>query len=298
MKRTKFNKINVPDAIYVGLQYEFTQVPNHLLRNPELSAKAKIILCVLLSNKKGWKTYATTIKDFLKEGTDAVNSGIKELETQGYLLRCKIRHEKTKIVVGSFWAYTDTPLQFNIRHQVIRLLKKNYETLIKYPEMGKPNLGFPDVEFPEMGNPRLIILNNNNIKNKNTKSSSFPTKEEEELFEEKKKKLPLLFVKEFDKFWELYPRKQDKGKAFKAWEKLCKRSNNMGVTWKIVKRAILSQMKSPRWQNPNFIALPATWINQNRWMDNESTTGSFERKQNVIGHRDTEFKYREPDVEM
>ena len=72
----------------------------------------------------------------------------------------------------------------------------------------------------------------------------------------------------------------------------------MGVTWKIVKRAILSQMKSARWQNPNYIALPATWINQNRWMDNEFTTGSFERKQNVIGYQDTEFKYREPDVEM
>ena len=54
MQRTKlpFKELKLPDAINCSLTKNFTQVPNNLLRNPNITSKAKAILCLLLSNKE------------------------------------------------------------------------------------------------------------------------------------------------------------------------------------------------------------------------------------------------------
>jgi len=69
----------------------------------------------------------------------------------------------------------------------------------------------------------------------------------------------------FDQFWSIYPRKTDKGKALSKWLLVCKRKD--APTWREVKRAILQQKQSERWQEPMFIPMPATWLNQRRWLD-------------------------------
>ncbi len=71
----------------------------------------------------------------------------------------------------------------------------------------------------------------------------------------------------FDKFWKIYPRKADKGKAFTSWKKLCARPKKDRPTWKEIKVAILRQKKSDRWQDPKQIPHPSTWLNQSRWLD-------------------------------
>lgn len=72
----------------------------------------------------------------------------------------------------------------------------------------------------------------------------------------------------FERFWELYPKKSGKGKALKAWETASSSSKgNKRPTWRTVKRAVLAQMKSERWQDRQFIPFPATWLNQYRWLD-------------------------------
>ena len=53
MERTKGAvAFNLPDAINCSITKEFTQIPNDLLRNPEISGKAKSILFLLLSKRK------------------------------------------------------------------------------------------------------------------------------------------------------------------------------------------------------------------------------------------------------
>jgi len=49
------------------------------------------------------------------------------------------------------------------------------------------------------------------------------------------------------------------------WLLVCKRKD--APTWREVKRAILQQKQSERWQEPMFIPMPATWLNQRRWLD-------------------------------
>jgi len=89
-------------------------IPNQLLRNPKISGKAKSILCLLLTFRKELATsYLSTISKMMKEGPDAITSGIHELEEYGYLIRVRYRDKKTKIWKGSLWLWTDTPYLFN-----------------------------------------------------------------------------------------------------------------------------------------------------------------------------------------
>jgi hypothetical protein len=183
MKRTKnTKKINIPDVINQSITKEFTQVPNDLLRNPKLSFKAKGILCLLLSNKKGWYSYLETIKQMSKEGEDALRNGIAELEEFGYLLRIQFRDKKTKVRRGSFWAYTDTPGNFDMDDTIEMLEEQGLEPFIyQKNNTENPNLENPDMDTLDMGNPGLKILKIKRHKNKKTNSLSDPSGSDDEI---------------------------------------------------------------------------------------------------------------------
>ena len=80
----------------------------------------------------------------------------------------------------------------------------------------------------------------------------------------------------FDDFWELYLKKVDKGKALTAWNKIVSRKNDR-PTWREVKKAIIYQKKTERWQDRKFIPHPTTWLNQNRWLDDPAEMKSIDR---------------------
>ena len=82
----------------------------------------------------------------------------------------------------------------------------------------------------------------------------------------------------FEKFWAVYPRKVDKGKALTKWNSLCTKGNKR-PKWVEIKKAILSQMKSERWQTGKFIPHPATWLNQSRWLDDPNEMKNFDREE-------------------
>ena len=253
MQRTR-QSLKIPDAINCSVSKNFTQIPNELIKNPNLSGKAKTILCILLSNKKGWCSYIQTIKQMMKEGEEAIRTGISELEEHKYLLRIRYRCKTTKTWKGSFWAYTDIPGQFNIQEHIRELHEKEMEPFI--PEN-------PDVGNPDVGNPGLIILYSNKIKDNNS-NLLFCVEEEISLQTQKSENIT---PSQFAQFWQAYPKKVDKGKALSVWKKLCARPIKDRPTLLQVKRAIHRQQKSDRWQNPQFIPHPTTWLNQSRWLD-------------------------------
>jgi hypothetical protein len=120
-------KQQLPDAVNCSIDSDFTQIPNDFIRNHKISSEAKAILCILLSNKSGWKSHGTTLKQMMKEGRDAIQNGLSELEKFGYLQRIKYRSKQTKTWAGSFWAYTDTPFQFNTQNHIQHLHKCGFE---------------------------------------------------------------------------------------------------------------------------------------------------------------------------
>lgn len=118
----------IPDAINSSVAKDFTQIPNDLFRkHPELSFKAKGILCTLLSNREGWHSYIETLKQMAKEGDTALRAGLQELEAAGYLKRIKFREKRTKQYKGQFWAYTDTPGKHNLEETLSMLDDEGFE---------------------------------------------------------------------------------------------------------------------------------------------------------------------------
>lgn len=72
----------------------------------------------------------------------------------------------------------------------------------------------------------------------------------------------------FDTFWAAYPSKVGKGAALKAFEKV----NPSQDLLTDMLRALADQVRSVKWQKNGgeFIPNPATWLNQQRWLDEGS----------------------------
>lgn len=69
----------------------YTPMSNHHLREIDLSLKAKGLLSLMLSLPDDWEYSAKGLAMLCQEGRDSVESGLKELEREGYLLRQRIR---------------------------------------------------------------------------------------------------------------------------------------------------------------------------------------------------------------
>ena len=80
MEKTNFRKEKIP----------FTQVANSVLNDKELSAKAKGLYAYLYSKPDGWDFSSYRIALDFKENQYAINTGLQELEKQGYLRRQRL----------------------------------------------------------------------------------------------------------------------------------------------------------------------------------------------------------------
>jgi len=136
------------------------------------------------------------------------------------------------------------------------------------------NLDFLEIGFPRNRKQHINALNTNNINALNTNTIS---------------------IDDFEKFWKLYPKKADKGKALKAWIELCsqKSKEQYRPTWRVIKKALLSQISTDRWNNPKFIPNPTTWINQYRWLDDPNEMISYSREENNPKKADDDFEQAE-----
>jgi hypothetical protein len=86
-----------------------------------------------------------------------------------------------------------------------------------------------------------------------------------------KKKKKDEYSEQFELWWKLYPRKEGKGAASKAFEKLT--LNQKRQAWKALRLTsddLASKMNDTR---GNFCPQPATWLNQNRFDDTPCGTG-------------------------
>lgn len=71
----------------------FTQISNSLFRDPRLSAKAKGIFGLISTHRAGWGMTPESIAACMTDGVSAVNTGLRELETYGYLERVQTRND-------------------------------------------------------------------------------------------------------------------------------------------------------------------------------------------------------------
>lgn len=286
MRRTAYS---IPDAINCSVSRNFTQVPNDLLKNPNISGKAKAILCVLLSNKDGWKTYFASLKGVMKEGTESLRAGLRELEEYGYLRLIQCRRMDTKQFVGKLWLYTDAPGLFNLEEHIKTLENKGFELLLSENSRTSenPSLGKPESRKTRPRKTRTSALYNMNIlKNTNDKN----TKEEKNTNGRRGKAFSAsdsesessscqqkIIPSQFGEFWNLYPKKVDKGKALTSWERLCRKPKNQRPSLPDIVDAISAQNQTDRWRK-GYIPMPSTWLNQQRWLDDPNEMQDWNKK--------------------
>ena len=69
----------------------------------------------------------------------------------------------------------------------------------------------------------------------------------------------------FLEFWSSYPRKEGKGAAIKAWRKI----KSPKETLQLILIALEWQKQTEQWtkENGQYIPMPATYLNQQRWLD-------------------------------
>ncbi len=122
---------------------------------------------------------------------------------------------------------------------------------------------------PSKSEGHITILNNNtNI------TSSLRVDEDSLRVSESK-----ISLNDFERFWSMYPRKTDKGKAYTSWRLLCKCDDR--PTWRDVKRAVLKQIKSERWQDEQYIPYPSTWLNDSHWLNDPAMMKTFQKRDEI-----------------
>lgn len=272
----------LPDIINCSHTGTFTQVPNAMLRNPELSLRAKGLLCILLSNSVGWSSHIATLRRMTSDSPTVIRGALTELERAGYLLRVELKNAKTKAFAGVIWAYSDTPYSYDMDELFAMISERNLETTQKFAADG-----FSVYGFSVFGK-----SNAKNTKSKNTKkriddddarSASAPTRTgthtgahdntdgvaQPALMADQALITPAMF----EQWWKLYPRKVDKGKAKTKWGQLCRRAQR--PTFALLRDAVQAQAATERWAQPQYIPHPTTWLNQERWLDDPAAMGAL-----------------------
>jgi hypothetical protein len=86
---------------------------------------------------------------------------------------------------------------------------------------------------------------------------------------------------DFEKFWEIYPKKDNKGPSRKTWDTLCSEKNR--PTWREIKKAIIDQKKCERWQTKKYIPNPQRWLNGAYWLNDPAEMVSYEQNTKSAG---------------
>lgn len=106
-------------------QHGFTTVDNTVLNDSTISLKAKGLFVYLWSQSDNWNFYEKEVVKHSTDGISGLRSGIKELESHGYLLRK--RERKSGQVKASIWILQDSPKLENLNQVKPTLEKPKYE---------------------------------------------------------------------------------------------------------------------------------------------------------------------------
>ena len=171
-------------AIYrIHKEDNFVIIDKAFLLNEEISLKAKGLLALLLSYPDNWQFYKAEIVQHTTDKENSLNSGLKELIENGYIVRKQRKDENGKFEGYEYHVYEKPSTE-----------KPSTEK----PSTEKPSTEKPSTEKPSTEKP--ILLNNKNTKNKNTKTTPSPE-----------------LVSEFKEWYSKYPHPRNEQQTMKNY---------------------------------------------------------------------------------
>lgn len=172
----------------------YTVMSNHHLKDTRLSLKSKGLLSVMLSLPEEWDYTAKGLSSICKEGIDAINAAVKELEQEGYIKRTRVRNAKGQLTTTEYVIYEEPQLEESVsiptrenpivdrnNHSPANTDITSFEPKRENPVLDKNNRKTPKLENPILEKPILEkpILENPhqlNTKELNTnKSNTIPS---------------------------------------------------------------------------------------------------------------------------
>lgn len=205
----------------------YTVMSNYHFREKDMSLKAKGLLSLMLSLPEDWDYSVDGLVKLSKDGKDSVISAITELEQFGYLVRSQAKGRD-----GKFAGY-----DYDVYEQ---------------PYTEKPFTENPSTVKPMTENPQQL-----NTKPLNTESDINITN--------KKLNINVQIEQEFEEVWKIYPRKEDKKKAFMAYKTARKKAS-----FDEIKKGVETYSNHIRVSNTDkrYIKLGATYFNGECWANN------------------------------
>ena len=113
----------------------FTQVPNKLLYNPDISFKAKGLWAYMSAKPEGWNFSADRIAEETKEERKAILAGLKELSENGYITAKKKSDGRIEYTLHWETAKTSSPKPLeeqNVKRPTSRPKRTDYKTEEEY----------------------------------------------------------------------------------------------------------------------------------------------------------------------
>lgn len=129
---------------------DYTVMSNHHFKNKNLSLKAKGLLSLMLSLPDDWNYSIKGLVTLSKDGRDSVMAAIKELVSEGYIIRRRLRNSKGQ-AADTEYVISETPM-------------------LDFPTQDNPTLGKPKQKKPMQENPTL-----SNTNQSNTNSIKYPS---------------------------------------------------------------------------------------------------------------------------
>ena len=240
----------------------FSIVSNAIIRDTNLSLKARGLFILMLSLPEGWEFSVRGLSKIAGEGLDSIRSGLHELEKQGYLSRQRKRNAEGKLGDMEYILYEEPqkPAQEETKQEV-------------------PTKSEPIQEIPTQAESTQI---NKDIINNRINQEQREREEPKLLSRLNGQTLPLetaqLQNEYFKRFWLMYPRKAKQFQAQLAW-------NALPVDVELYERilqAVEKYSKTRQWADKTYVPYPENFIDGKRWEDDIPVDAPPVKKKNDV----------------
>ena len=215
-----------------GERYSYTNIDNTVFFDNRLSAKAKGVLCQMLSLPDNWEYSVEGLTTRFSDGKASIRSAITELEQYGYLVRRQVKK-------GGKYAGVDYLIYANPKNA-------------------------PNTDFQIAENQTAEIQTSENQTAENRTQLITKESTTNELITNSLNTKESLNI-EFENLWSLYPRKQGKASAFRHYQK----ARKSGAVYEEIEQGILAYTEYIRANNIDmqYVKMGSTFFSQKAWND-------------------------------